>query len=192
MGPARPALRFDLRIGRTLRAHGLAGDVVVQLFRARPWEADRQADHRCEPPVPVELVFRDHTSEVVGLTRVKFVRPTTAVVHLDGVDDREGAERVAHAFVDVDPRHPPEPLTDALDRLFGASVVDADTGEALGEVTRFLDTAAHPLLVLSDDETRLIPYVEAFVVRIDQDDRGPIIRVRLPEGLLEVNAPKKA
>ena len=190
MGPERPALRFDLRIGRILRAHGLAGDVVVQLFRPRTLEAGGTRSQACAPPVPVELVFLDESTEMLDVTHVKYVRPSTAVVHLAGVDDREAAERLVHAFVDVDPRHPPEPLTDGLDRLFGARVVDVDTDEELGEVTRFIDTAAHPLLVLSDDETKMIPYVEAFVVRVDHDDRGPVIRVRLPAGLLEVNAPK--
>lgn len=190
MSAAEPAPRFDLRIGRILRAHGLEGDVLVQLFRARRLDAGRRRNRSCAPPAPVELVFGDERSEIHGVTRVRFIQPMTAIVHLTGVDDRAQAEALVQAFVDVDPRRPPELLTDPLDRLFGAQVVDADSGEELGEVTRFLDTAAHPLLELSDDDRKLIPYVDAFIVQVDHEPPRPVIRVRLPEGLLDVNAPK--
>lgn len=190
MVAAGPAFHFDHRIGRVLRPHGLAGDLVLQLFRSRKLTADHLKSRACDPPAPVELELSDERTEIHGVTRVRFAQPTTAIVHLADVDTREAAEYLLHAFVDIDPRRPPAYLTDDVDRLFGASVVDADTGEPLGEVTRFLDTAAHPLLVLSDDETKLVPFVDAFVIRVDHEAEPPVVYVRLPDGLLQVNDPK--
>lgn len=71
-------------------------------------------------------------------------------------------------------------------RLVGLSVVE-EAGEALGRVADVLETAAGAILVVARDGGReaMIPLVREFVREVDED-RG-IVRVRLPEGLLEIN-----
>ncbi|MCL1891349.1 MAG: hypothetical protein FWG00_04970 [Coriobacteriia bacterium] len=102
----------------------------------------------------------------------------TAEVLSDG-DDYDGA-----SFADVNILAAAELAT-----LIGCSVVDAVAGE-LGELKRTEDNPAHPLLVVSqggtaDAKELLIPFVDEFIVSISED----IIEVRLPQGLLELNAP---
>lgn len=181
MSAEAPASPFIHRIGQLTRARGLDGEIQIRLFRARPEEVAGKR-RRPKTPQPVELEWPDGRTQPAQIQSVKFVDPTRVLVRFDAVDDREGAEALEGAFLDVDPRRAPEGLCDALDRLFGAEVVDADAGEVLGRVDELRDTGAHPLLVLG---ALMIPFVDAFVVEASP---GRVV-VRLPDGLREINAP---
>ncbi|MEM7674890.1 MAG: hypothetical protein AAF449_02690 [Myxococcota bacterium] len=179
--------RYPYRIGRIIRAHALRGDVVVQRFRAlrlKPRDLKgRSVGHDAH-------VWLERDDDSLGwvrrLTRVRWLDPSRVVVHFDGVDDRDAAERLQGAFVDIDPHAPPDGLTDEVDKIFGASALNAETGEAIGTVEDVRDNGAQPILQIGEEPGVLIPWVEAFIERVDD---GPPRRVHIRPipGLLEVN-----
>ena len=68
-------------------------------------------------------------------------------------------------------------------QLVGCQVVD-EKGEQLGEVCEIIETAAHDTLrvKMSSQKDLLIPYVDAFILEVDLDEKR--IVVRLIEGML--------
>lgn len=177
--------RFPHRIGRVIRAHGLAGDVIVQLFRPRPIEAAQLRYAKERPPRPVELVFEDGREVIYEVVGLRHTSPAAFVAHLAGVDDRDGADRLVGAFVDVDPLDGPSVL-DEVDRVFGATVIDVETDRTLGTVDDIRDNGAQALLVVGEDEL-LIPWVDAFVEDVEEGPDGIVVRIRPIPGLLEAN-----
>lgn len=149
-----------VQVGRVLRAHGLRGECVVDLWSDVP--------SRLEPGAVL----------VVGATelRVLACRPfgRRYLVTFEGVDDRPGAEAVRGAVLEAPPTELPEGLW--VDQLVGARVRDVQ-GAAVGTVVAVEANPASDLLVLEGGA--LIPL--CFVV-----DRGPEgIVVDPPAGLLD-------
>lgn len=176
---------YPHRLGRIIRAHGLRGDVLVQLFRARPIEEHWLRFQKDPEPRPVELVHPDDFSEVRRVLGVRWTSPSSFVAHLEGVDTREEAERRIKAMFDVDPLHAPAHMLDEVDEVFGAEVVDVESGDSLGTIDDIRDNGAQALLVIGPDEL-LIPWVDAFVVGVEPGP-PPKVSVRPIPGLLDVN-----
>ena len=178
---------FPHRLGRIIRAHGLHGDLLVQVFRTRRITTEQLRYHRQRPAVPVELVLIDDTRRLHPVEGVRWVDPATFVAKLGGIDTREAAERLEGAFFDVDPQAAPPGVVDEVDVVFGALVEDAETGQPLGRVGDIQDNGAQPVLVVEEgDQEILIPFVDAFIEEVIPGPE-PKVRVRLIPGLVEAN-----
>lgn len=182
------SLPFPYRIGRVSRAHGLRGELLVQLFRRRP-NGMHPAAHRfrkLKQPMPIELEYETERLEPLEVTHAKWVDPIRLVVRLAGVDDRDGAEARVGCYFDVDPSRFDPAIADEVDRAFDAEVVDADSGERLGEVQAIRDNGAQALLEIDvgKDEPVLVPVVEAFVTAIEREGDTARVRLRPIPGLL--------
>jgi 16S rRNA processing protein RimM len=107
-----------------------------------------------------------------------------------GVDTISEAERLSGAEVRVplSQRAPLEPGEYFESDLLGCEVVDRQTGESLGRVTRWDDGGSSGLLVVGDN--LLIPFARAICVEIDPAAKR--IAVDLPEGLKDLNRPPGA
>ena len=153
--------RATLEVGRVARAHGLHGQVVVDLWSDRP--------ERLDP------------GSVLQTPRGPLTVATSArhgagwLVSFDGVSDRGAAERwrgvvLSAARLDVEGAI-------WVDQLFGATVVDA-TGVERGVVTSVEANPASDIMVL--DSGALVPL--AFVTDVVP---GVRVVVDAPEGLFE-------
>ncbi len=110
------------------------------------------------------------------------------VLKLRGIEDATAAAAVRGRWVLAPPDEVPQ-LPEGeyyAARLVGLAVLE-QTGEAIGRVVDVLETAAGAILVLEQERGReaMIPLVREFVREVDEE-RG-VVRVRLPEGLLELN-----
>ena len=126
------------------------------------------------------------------LMRIRWLDPTRAVVHLKGIDDRDTAEAVMGAFVDLDPERLPMGLTDEVDAVFGATAVIDETGDPLGEITNIRDNGAQAILQIGDEPGILVPWVDAFIAGVDEPEEPAApkrVRIRPIPGLLEANEP---
>lgn len=184
--------RFSYRIGRALRAHGLQGDVVLQLFRPRRGLPGRTKRSKIGEEVLLAFPADDgdldnETEEVHALVRAKGIGPDRVVVHFKGVDGRTAAERLEGAFVDVDPEGLPALITDEVDGMLGADVVDLE-GRAVGQVVDIRDNGAQPLLFIGEEEL-MIPAVEPIVRELRREEGRRVLVVDPPPGLLELNEP---
>ena len=154
---------MPLLVGRVLRAHGLGGEVVVDLLSS-------EADLRLAPGA--ELLRVDGG----GGLRVLAARPhhDRWIVRFFGVADRDAAD----ALRGVELHGEPLEVDDALwvHELVGAAVVDT-TGAACGTVTSVLANPADDIIEL--DTGALVPVT--FVVGWDDERR---VVIDPPEGLL--------
>ncbi|MFV0526406.1 MAG: ribosome maturation factor RimM [Acidimicrobiales bacterium] len=150
-----------LEVGRIGKAHGLAGDVSVDLT------TDRIAE-RTEPGA--ELWIDDRP--LLVLTARKHHRRW--LIRFVGVEDRAAAEALAGSILSAVPIDDPDALF--IDELIGSRVVDQH-GTDHGVVATVLANPASDLLEL--ESGRLVPLT--FVV--DRD--GSTLTVDVPAGLLD-------
>jgi 16S rRNA processing protein RimM len=165
-----------LAVGRIGRAHGVRGEVSVEIRTDDPEtrfapEASLATDPESAGPLTVEAV-RTHSGRLL--------------VRFAGVEDRNAAEALRGVLLlvdsaDIPPTDDPEEFHDH--ELIGLAVVTAD-GAELGEI---VDVEHHgqDLLVLRrpTGDDALVPFVSAIVTDVDV----PAGRVVLdpPPGLLE-------
>lgn len=150
-----------LEVGRVLKAHGLRGEVVVELSTNRPERLAPGSVLASPTGVPLEVV---HASPHQGRWIVAF----------GGVGDRAGAERLRGTVLLAEPLDEPAELW--VHELIGARVVDT-AGRPLGSVLAVEANPASDLLVLEGGG--LVPL--RFVV-----DHAPgRVTVDPPEGLLD-------
>ena len=171
---------MDLVVGRVVKAHGIAGEVVIEIrtddpdTRFAPGSSLRGRPSRGGPEgrYTIESV-RDHGGRLL--------------VRLDGVADRQAAESLRGTVFVVDSEDLP-PIEDPDEfydhQLEGLQVVTT-TGTAVGSVAEVLHTAAGELLsVRTDDGEVLVPFVSAIVTSVSLAEQT--IEIDPPEGLLEL------
>lgn len=111
------------------------------------------------------------------------------ILKFRGVDSISDAERLRGREVQI-PRAelgaPPEGEY-YFDDLIGAKVVEAESGREIGAVRDVIEAGGSLLLeVRSGDREVLIPFAKHICVEITPEDG--VIRVRMPEGLEELNS----
>ena len=171
---------MDLVVGRVVKAHGVTGEVVVEIrtddpdTRFAPGSSLRGKPSRGGPESRylVESV-REHGGKLL--------------VRLDGVADRNAAESLRGIVLVVDSEDLP-PIEDPDEfydhQLEGLHVVTT-IGETVGTVAEVLHTAAGELLSIRAEEGEvLVPFVSAIVTSVSLADQK--IEIDPPEGLLEL------
>jgi 16S rRNA processing protein RimM len=157
-----------LGIGYVARAHGLRGELRVQLHAAGS-----------------TVLFDVERVWIGGQERVvEAARATTGAVLLtiEGVEDRDAAEALKGQPVEVERDAVSlEPGEYLLADLPGCVAVDQD-GREIGRVVEVIP-GAQPILVIHDAERRelLLPAVPQFVVDVDAAARRVVVSV--PEDL---------
>lgn len=165
-----------LAVGRIGRAHGIRGEVSVEVRTDDPAErfvpgASLATDPRDSGPLTIEAV-RAHSGRLL--------------VRFAGIEDRDAAETLRGVTLlvdsaDIPPSDDPDEFHDH--ELIGLAAVTAD-GAELGEIVD-VEHYGQDLLVLrrSAGEDALVPFVSAIVTAVDV----PAGRVVLdpPPGLLD-------
>jgi 16S rRNA processing protein RimM len=176
-----PARR--VRVGRVVGAHGLAGELRVDLLGADPeafagadtvWLARDESDPAATP----------HALRAVGAGRAGECR-----VALEGIADRAAAESLRGAWLlarTADLARP-EPGAYYVYELVGCRVFDG-TGRALGVVSGIWETGASDVLIVEDESGRehFVPAVRALLLEVDVAARR--IAVDALPGLFETDA----
>ncbi len=168
-----------IAVGRIGRAHGIKGDVNIHIY----------GDDASFISYPRLLLPDEHGKlHETGVTSARLKKPGKAVVHLEGISDRNMAEALSGRQVFVNGDWLPEPEADESYwyELEGLKVV-TDRGEELGHITGIMQTPGHDIYVVSAPNGKeiLVPAVKEFVTDIDPD--SGICRVSLPPGLVTLN-----
>jgi 16S rRNA processing protein RimM len=153
--------RVTLEVGRIVRAHGLKGQVLVDLW-----------SDRVERLAVGETLQSERGPLVVTASAAHQAR---FIVSLEGVTTREAAERLRGLVLSA-PRIEDDSVI-WIDQLFGADVFDA-AGTLRGVVVDVEANPASDLIVL--DSGALVPLT--FVVSVDPNRR---VVIDPPEGLFE-------
>ena len=169
-----------LRVGRLLKAHGLKGAIKLELYTDSPNERFRKGAV-LELQVPQESPWFGKTVEVEDLKWFN----NAPVVFLKGVSDRTQAESLIKAILLVDQPldvSPAEPDAWYDHQLAGLKVFR--DGLEIGTLIRVDHLPAQDLLVIKFGEQEvLLPFVKAFVPKVDVD--SGLIEISPPGGLFE-------
>lgn len=171
---------MELTVGRVVKAHGITGEVVVEVRTDDP-------ELRFAPGATLRAKRRDGAARDLI---VDAVRPHGArlLLRLVGVTDRDGADALRGSIFVVDSAELPpitEPDTYYDHQLEGLRVVTV-AGEQIGTVTEVLHTAAGELLAIKriDDGELLVPFIAAFVPSVSLAENTVVIDP--PDGLLDL------
>jgi 16S rRNA processing protein RimM len=170
---------MDLVVGRVVKAHGVTGELVVDVRTDDPEtrfatgnSLRARAKGGSERPVIVAAA-RQHGGRLL--------------VRLDGVADRDSADALRGALFLVDSADLP-PIEDPdefYDHQLEGLRVRTTAGAEVGTVAEVLHTAAGELLsVRTEDGEVLVPFVGAIVASVSLADQ--VIEIDPPDGLLDL------
>lgn len=176
---------MELVVGRVVKAHGVRGELVVEVRTDSPHDRFTPGARLIGRPgrgktVPDREVIveaaRDHSGRLL--------------VRLAGVTDRDAADALRGMLLLVDSAS--LPATDDPDefhdhQLVGLRALDT-SGAEIGEVTEVVHTAGGELLTvrLPDGVDALVPFVTAIVPEVDLASGTCVIDP--PEGLLDLGS----
>jgi 16S rRNA processing protein RimM len=176
---------LELTVGRVVKAHGIGGEVVVEIRTDEP--AARFAPGntlRAKKTRGSGDLAGEERSYVVDAVREHGGR---LLVRLAGVDDRNTADALRGSLfvVDSDDLPPIDEPDTYYDHQLEGLHVRTTTGQDVGVVAEVLHTAAGELLaVRRDSGEALVPFVSAIVTLVSLDDG--VVEIDPPEGLLDL------
>lgn len=162
------------RIGRLGKAHGIKGEVSMQV-------EDDVFDR-----VDADFLFLQLDGIMVPffIEEYRFKTDETALVKFEGIETQERARELTGAEVFF-----PRELAEQDDsgelsyaQLVGFTLVDNASGEAMGEIAYIDEQTMNIMFELTDG--RLIPASEELITDIDTEKK--IITLNIPEGLSEI------
>lgn len=165
-------------IGKITSAHGIRGEVKVYPLTDDPKRFLRMKD--------CHIAKEDGTP--ISDCKVSNARidKNMVIMKLENVNDRNMAEALRDKFLSVD-REDAVKDDDSffIVDMIGMTVIDDDLGE-LGTIRDVFETGANFVITVKRKGKKdlLIPFLKA--VCYDTDIESGVMKVRLPEGLLEI------
>jgi 16S rRNA processing protein RimM len=172
---------MDLVVGRVVKAHGVSGEVVVEVRTDDP-------DTRFAPGAQLRAQPRGGGPQRTYVVDSAREHSGRMLVRLAGVADRTAAEALRGSVFLVDTEDLP-PIDDPDEfydhQLEGLRVVTTD-GQRVGTVKEVLHTAAGELLSVTAETGAevLVPFVGAIVTEVSLQSQT--IEIDPPQGLLEL------
>ncbi|MEY4608781.1 MAG: hypothetical protein RL625_998 [Gemmatimonadota bacterium] len=175
-------------VARVRRPHGVRGEIAIEALTDEP-EAILASGRRLFQGTPDGALWLDPRSRLPRELHVTQLRPVHEgwLLTLAEIGDRTEAEKWngRHLLVPVEELSEPDEGEVFTHELIGMTLVDAANGAAMGEVTEVFELPQGLLLEFRGPQgTHAVPFVEEFVEAVDREARR--IRVRLPDGLLEL------
>lgn len=173
-------------LARLVRTQGRHGEIIADILTDFPEKFTERRHVWLVPP---------QESEPARAAEIErhWLHKGRIVLKFAGVDSISDAEtyRGWHVAIPREGRAPLEADAVYIADLIGCHVIDeassaVDLGAVL-DVERGEGDAPDLLILRRNDEELLIPFAKAYLVAIDLDAR--ILRMRLPAGLTEINAP---
>lgn len=172
--------RVELRVARLVKAHGLKGGLRLELYTDDP-ELRFKPGARFTLQVPTDSPWFAKTLTLASIREVN----SSPVAFFEGVEDRTVAETLVKAILWVE--HDPELRPSEDDAWFDHQLVGLRVlreGAQVGVVVRVDHFPAQDLLVIdTGDSEVLLPFVKAFVPRVDSD--AGVVEITPPGGLFE-------
>lgn len=119
---------------------------------------------------------------------------TSFLVKIDGIDSEEEASEFVNKEIYILKKDAEELIEDELydtDSFIGYEVIDSETGQLIGKIEEINDATTNVLFIIQSGEEEIyIPANDDFVVEINDEQK--YIKMKLPEGLVEINSKEKA
>ncbi|GAA2322788.1 ribosome maturation factor RimM [Streptomyces kunmingensis] len=171
---------MQLVVGRIGRAHGIKGDVTIEVRTDEP-------ELRLGPGAVLATDPAATGPLTIASGRVHSGR---LLLRFEGVSDRTGAEALRNTLLiaEVDPEELPEDPEEFYDhQLMDLDVVTAD-GIEVGRITEISHLPSQDLFIVErpDGSEVMIPFVEEIVTEIDLEEQKAVITP--PPGLIDDQA----
>jgi 16S rRNA processing protein RimM len=163
-------------IGRVVKAHGIRGEVAVEVLSDVPGRFDAGLTVLVGGGSATIVSSRPHQGRML--------------VRFEGVADRTAAELLRGRLVEAEPVELGDSETYFAHELVGMPVV-TDDGRSLGSVSALIElpeAAGYDLLEVRRDDgsTWLLPAVDEYVeVAPDEAGRDRLVLVDPPEGMID-------
>ena len=165
-----------IQVGRTQKPHGIKGEINIIFSNVEYAELDCEYYLLMIDNIPVPFFIEEFTFTTDVAARVKF----------DAVDDEKEAAKLINLDICVPTnlvKQQEDSIAPGWSHFIGFDVVNIDN-EHIGTIVKVDDSTINILFVLENEEKEiLIPATEDFIAVIDE--KGKIIKMDLPEGLLE-------
>ncbi len=169
-------------VGRIGRPHGYRGEAMLNFHDAGLEQTVDSADTDCVflevEGIPVPFFWEDF----------RLTGRLSAIVKFHGVDTREQARGLTgcEALMERDALGAVDGLP-AKGSLIGYTMVDARTGLEVGRVASVDDSTENVLFIVEGADGRglMVPASGDLIEGVDGE--GRVLRVSLPDGLLEIN-----
>ena len=161
------------KIGRLGKTHGVRGEISFLL--------DDDVFDRTD----ADYLILDIDGLLVPFFSEEYRCKTdsNALMKFDGIDTQERARELTGCDVYFPRSLADEDETDvSWAELVGYSLIDSNTGKAIGEIAAIDDTTINILFELTDG--KLIPATDELIQHIDTKQHQ--IEINLPEGILEL------
>jgi 16S rRNA processing protein RimM len=178
-------------VARLVRPHGRRGELIAENLTDFPERFHERTRLFLIPPERIGSRVREIELENFWFLRSRIVLKFAGI---DSINEAEALRGFAVAIPAAE-RAPLEAGSVYVSDLIGCRVIDLNRDSA--EVGEIIDvdreSTSTELLVVRRGDRRggggdlLIPFVAEFVIRVDAANR--VLEMRLPEGLLEINAP---
>jgi 16S rRNA processing protein RimM len=170
-------------LARLVRPQGRVGEVLADILTDFP---ERFAERK-----RLFLVSSETSPKPVREVTLErhWLHKSRVVLKFAGADSISDAEALRGLLVAVPARERAE-LTDGsvyIGDLIGCEVFDVNAAKPVGVVAAVDREAGLLQLKTSGGEEALVPFAKAYLVSMDV--AGKRIEMRLPEGLLDINAP---
>ncbi|HET8636355.1 MAG TPA: ribosome maturation factor RimM [Acidobacteriaceae bacterium] len=170
-------------LARLVRPQGRVGEVLANILTDFP---DRFAERK-----RLFLVSSETSREPVREVMLErhWLHKGRVVLKFAGVDSISDAEALRGLLVAI-PASERAELTDGsvyIGDLMGCEVIDLNAAKSVGVVADVDHEAGLLEVKTPGGEEALVPFAKAYLVRMDV--AGKRIEMRLPEGLLDINAP---
>jgi len=163
-------LRELTKIGVVGKPHGTRGELLVHIDDDIFDRQDSDFVLLRIDGLPVPFFFEEY----------RFKSDTTLFAKFDGIDSVERARQLTGADV-LYPTERFDPEETTLRQLEGYTLIDANTGNAVGTIDRVDTQTENTLFEVGD---HLVPAADELIEEISADRRT--VSVRLPEGLLSI------
>jgi 16S rRNA processing protein RimM len=173
---------LELIVGRVVKAHGLTGEIVVEVRTDDP-------ELRFAPGAVLRAKGSDQRERNYAVVAAR-MHGTRLLVRLAGVADRDGADALRGSLFVIDSADLP-PIDEAdtyYDHQLEGLRVRTTDGRDIGTVAEVLHTPGGELLAVNRDQAveLLVPFVSAIVTSVSLEDG--IVEIDPPEGLLDLES----
>lgn len=175
---------MDLVVGRIVKAHGISGEVVVDVRTDDPHD-------RFAPGTALRARARDKSERTYVVESMR-EHSGRLLVGLDGVASRDAADALRGSLFIVDTAE--LPAIDDPDEFYDHQLeglrVRTLAGRDVGRIAEVLHTAAGELLAIRPAEGEgpevLVPFVSAIVTSVSLTDG--LVEIDPPDGLLDLDS----
>ena len=166
-----------IELAKIMGTHGVRGDLKILLY-------NQESPHF----KPGNVLFLRQGKDFKPYT-VRSFRPGAKeqILHLEGIENREEAKLFygQELYLPREQFLPPGENEHYVADLVGLSVFDADSGRLYGRIEQVIITGANDCYAVHDGKRELIiPAIPEVLLGFDWQARS--LKVRLPEGLLEI------